>query len=175
MFVGLSADLDRIRKLVQAAKEGDTAAIDVLAAHLAGHPSLRGFQGIVVPVPRSTPDRPSLLPLAQALVDHGVGRKAEVLVERVQAIPSSREARAKGRTPPTAAEHRDTLRVVRLATRAVPVLLVDDVVTTGTILCAAAEALRAAGWNVVGATATGWTASPAKGFDPATAWNFRNF
>lgn len=132
----------QVRRLVLRLKDGDPAATQILAGHLASHPGLHDFRGTVIPAPRSTPDRPTLLDFAEALVTAGVGRRVLPCVVRVAPIRSSREIRQHGGRLPTVEEHVRTLRLA-CALPWGPILLLDDVVTSGVTLCATAAVLRA--------------------------------
>lgn len=157
---GLVPECDRVQDVIAALKEGSPRAAEVVAGALAQHPALRGFRGVVVPVPRSEASRPSLLPLAEALVGQGVGTRAAAAIARARPVESSRMRRRRGLPGITAAEHAGTLRVTGSWANE-PVLLVDDIHTTGATLQAAAGALRAAGQTapIIAATA-GWAAEP---------------
>lgn len=125
----------RARAIVHGVKEGDAAALDdaaTMIAHLC-----RGFRGIVAPVPRSAPGRPSLMALCQRIVARGVGREARVIVERARAVTSSRELRRADREAISIAEHVASMRLV--ATPDAPVLFVDDMFTEGRTITAVAR------------------------------------
>ncbi|HTV95788.1 MAG TPA: hypothetical protein VME42_07280 [Steroidobacteraceae bacterium] len=101
---------------------------------------------LLVPVPASEPlaapgavlaDR-----LAAALVDEGLARSASAVLRRIGAVPKSRNA-APGRRP-TVERHYHSLAVERARAPADParIVLVDDVVTKGRTLLAAAVRLQ---------------------------------
>jgi len=146
---GLDPACDDVQDLVEALKRNDPAAIDAAAELLAGHPALRDFDGTVVATPRSSDRRPqSNVALAEALVDYGVGSRAVPAVARVVAVPSSRARRRKYGSVDAGvpyAEHRRTMAVVEPLGTYEPVLLVDDILTSGTTLMATADTLEDAG------------------------------
>src|ERR1051325_3598588 len=96
-FPVVPPDFEAARSLVLALKTGsDPQAILECARLLAKHPTLRGFDGIVAPAPRSSPDRAMHLGLCHALVSRGVGSEVSTLVRRTRAVPSSRLLRRQG-------------------------------------------------------------------------------
>lgn len=153
---GLNPSFDEAQDLVEAVKNGDPAATQRAADLLAPH--LQGFPGLVVPVPRSDETRPSLLGLAQALVDRGVGAQAERLLVRRHSVPSSRHLRRAGQMGVPPDDHAQSMEVVTLFDTNAPILLVDDMLTRGNTLRGAREALRRSGHQgpVLGATVGGY-------------------
>lgn len=140
---GLSPECDQAQDLVQAVKDGDRKAIKEGIGILATHPKLRGFKGIVTAAPRSKAGRPSGMVLARELVKAGVGKKAVEMVVRKSAVPSSRMRRRKGLAGIGKEKHVESMAFAGRASDE-PVLIVDDVVTTGATLDAVAHHIRAA-------------------------------
>jgi phosphoribosylpyrophosphate synthetase len=141
---GLSQDCDAVQDLVEAIKAGDTSAIKLGVKGLASHPKLRGFKGIVTAAPRSTASRPSNMVIAQELVRHGVGTKALQMVVRGTPVPSSRLRRRLGQEGIPFAQHLDSMVFVGEPNDE-PVLIIDDMFTTGTTLKATAARIRKGG------------------------------
>jgi hypothetical protein len=110
------------------------AARSVLAPHIMATSAL-------VPLPRSAlPTKggnwPSRL-LAEKLLEAGFGGSLSLLLERAVALPKSAVSLASQR--PTVFEKFESLRVVKLIDGPTEVCLIDDVVTTGSELLAAAN------------------------------------
>jgi hypothetical protein len=109
---------------------------------------LAGFflaDDVLVPVPRSTPRTGgtwAAAELAHALVREGIGSLTWLGLHRIHAVPKSATA-AKGRRP-TVARHYDSFRLEQSALRLQNVVLVDDVITRGRTLLAAAARVREA-------------------------------
>ena len=109
---------------------------------------LSGFflaDDVLVPVPRSAPKVGgtwAAAELAQALVQQGVGSAAWLGLHRISPVRKSATA-AKGRRP-TVARHYDSFRLEPLKVRPASVVLIDDVITRGRTLLAAAARLREA-------------------------------
>jgi predicted amidophosphoribosyltransferase len=99
---------------------------------------------VLVPVPRHSlpPQEPYHWPgreLANALVAQGFGRKVLVLLERKTALV---KASAGGRR--NAFLHRDSLAVLERIPPRPPIILVDDIITSGSQMMGAALALAGA-------------------------------
>lgn len=144
-FRGLSPECDNAQDVVEALKAGDGQAAAHCAALLAHHPMLAGFRGAIVPAPRSKPDRPSLAPFARELVKAGVGKRVVDAVYRAVPVESSRVRRQQGLKGVTPAEHAETIEYRGGLRRGEPVLVLDDIVTTGSTITAVAAVLRRAG------------------------------
>ncbi len=135
---------DEIQDIVDGVKRGEAIAVERAAAMVAYLPGLEGSGWVVVPVPRSSEDRPSLLPLAKAVAK--LRRwKALAALRRTHDVPSSRVLRGMGRGGVSLAVHHGTIAQVRSIPSDAPVLLVDEVVTEGTTLLACAQVLRDGG------------------------------
>jgi predicted amidophosphoribosyltransferase len=143
----------RSRRLCALVKAGDPRTIARYAVKVERQvtctPALSRFFGsidLIVPVPGSTPEpagRPSVTSrLAAALVDQGLAREAWTALRRSGAVRKSATAAAGAR--PTVAKHYETILADRGADRGDPadIILVDDVVTKGRTLLAAAMRLR---------------------------------
>ncbi|HXP64261.1 MAG TPA: phosphoribosyltransferase [Steroidobacteraceae bacterium] len=109
---------------------------------------LAGFflsNDVLVPVPRCSPRSRGTwvaAELAQALVRAGVGGVAWPGLRRIRAVRKSATAASGAR--PTVACHYDSFEVESVSFRAAGVMLVDDVVTRGRTLLAAAARLTEA-------------------------------
>ncbi len=100
---------------------------------------------VLVPVPRSAPKVGGAWPaaeLARALVQAGVGSATWPGLQRVCAVRKSATA-AKGRRP-TVARHYESFRLEPPEFRPQSVVLIDDVITRGRTLLAAAARVREA-------------------------------
>jgi len=118
-----------------------------LAGKITGTPLADFFadQPVLVPAPRSSPVKPdSLYPtrlICDQLVAHGLGLETRTLLERIKAVPKAAFSRPEDR--PTLQVHYDSLRVTELLEPR-SIVLVDDVVTKGTMLLASATRLQEA-------------------------------
>lgn len=147
-FEGVAARV--IRRLKQ---EGETTLARPLGAVLA-HAVAAAGAGVLVPVPTS-----------RAAFRRRGYRVPELLVRRAGAVPhrlllpgrAAGDQRELGREE-RAQNVRGTMRAVRADTPG-PVLVVDDVVTSGATLDEAARVLRAAGFRVIGGVALAATAA----------------
>jgi hypothetical protein len=100
---------------------------------------------VLVPVPRSAPKVAgtwAAAELAQALVQQGVGSATWFGLHRIRAVRKSATA-AKG-CRPSVARHYDSFRLEPPALRPRSLVLIDDVITKGRTLFAAAARLREA-------------------------------
>lgn len=153
-FRGVSSACDGVQDLIESLKAGDKRATEEVARTMAAHPSLRGFKGVVVPAPRSTPGH-TMADLAGALVRHGVGDKVVKAIARRYPVESSRLRRHQGLPGLSEAEHMESMSPDEILDQTVPVLVVDDVYTTGSTLRATAWTLQRVGhWGeIIGAAA----------------------
>jgi hypothetical protein len=109
---------------------------------------LAGFflsDDVLVPVPRSAPKVGGTwvaAELARAFVQAGVGSATWLGLHRISAVRKSATA-AKGRRP-SVARHYDSFRLEPLNLRPASVVLIDDVITRGRTLLAAAARVREA-------------------------------
>lgn len=171
----------RFQRLVYALKDGrqwedrsgrwrDPA--EVIARYLArvGCPALSPDR-VLVPMPRKTVtprrirvSRWPALKLARALCDVGLAAGVSKAIRRAIDIRSARENPA---NRPTIAEHIASLEL-RPGRLPYPeeqaIVLVDDVVTRGTMLASAAQMIRSTGWHGgIHAFSAAWTRRPGDG------------
>ena len=108
-----------------------------LQAFFAGQP-------ILVPAPRSSLIKADSLYPAKVICDElrrqEFGSEVRVLLERTTAVRKAATAPAGER--PTAQEHFDSLRVAPELARPASILVVDDVITSGTMLLASVSRLK---------------------------------
>lgn len=159
---GDDADAKFSRRLTYGLKDNKPVAIDrkpvSAAAHFAAETvaarQLHFFSGAtLVPVPRSTvtpqspdPDTWPGLRLAAALNERGCG--AEPIVALRRAIYIRPASKCSGPDRPTVQEHLETLEVNLPALRKTrAIVLIDDVLTRGTMLMACARKLQLAGYT----------------------------
>jgi hypothetical protein len=152
---GACATSERSRFLCSLIKAGDSRMILKYATRVkqqaSESPPLAGFfdaADVLVPVPGSEPRNPGFVPvtahLAAAFVREGLGRAAWAGLQRIRPVPKSATA-APGERP-TVGAHYDTLAVecIEVAPDPAQIVLVDDVVTKGRTLLAAAMRLHEA-------------------------------
>jgi hypothetical protein len=150
--VGESAICARSRLLRALLKEGDAHFMFKYAMRVRQQmepaSELAGFflaGDVLVPVPRSAPKVGgtwAAAELARALVEAGVGSAIWPGLQRISAVRKSATAE-KGRRP-SVARHYDSFRLEPLNLRPRRVVLIDDVITRGRTLLAAASRLREA-------------------------------
>lgn len=139
------------RRLRDRVKRADARLLPQIATYVKGLVDAGTFEDffddvVLVPVPGSTPLAPGAVgrgaSICNVLLAAGLGREVRELVER--ATPVQKSAFAAPAERPTAQDHLASMRAV--ATLDVPgrVLLVDDVVTRGATLLAAASCVVAA-------------------------------
>jgi hypothetical protein len=149
---GSGAICERSRLLCALLKEGDARFMFKYALRVRQQAEERAeFAGffratdVLVPVPSSTPRACGTWPaadLARALVHAGIGSSAWPGLHRVCSVPKSATA-APGRRP-SVSRHYESLHVEPPLTNLVSVLLIDDVITRGRTLLAAAARVREA-------------------------------
>lgn len=100
---------------------------------------------VLVPVPKSSLFKEGSLwvpeQIANSLVQSGLGGRTARLLSRTRAIPKAATSLSSGRSRPTALEHFQTLVVQRDLLPVEKIVLVDDVVTTGSTLLGCANRL----------------------------------
>jgi predicted amidophosphoribosyltransferase len=143
---------ERSRLLRELLKESNARFISKYALRVRvqteRHSCLGGFflaDDVLVPVPRCAPRSRGTwvaAELAQALVQNGVGTVAWPGLRRIRAVRKSATAASAAR--PTVAAHYESFWVERPSFRVASVVLIDDVVTRGRTLLAAAARLREA-------------------------------
>jgi hypothetical protein len=141
---------ERSRLLRALLKEGDAHFMIkyALRVHQQAEPSakLAGFfrcNDVLVPVPGSSPKVRGIwaaADLAQALAREGLGTMAWHGLRRVVAVPKSATALPGSR--PTVSRHYESLLMDRPPVKLTSVVLIDDVVTKGRTLLAAAARVR---------------------------------
>lgn len=153
--LGSCAISERSRLLRARLKAGDTRLMLRYALRMRQQsrecPLLKGFfspSDILIPVPGSEPRQSAAMSvtelLAAALVREGLGKTAWTGLQRVCAVRKSATAAAGER--PTAGKHYDSFAVIGTDTisGAEQIILIDDVVTKGRTLLAAATRLHEA-------------------------------
>lgn len=142
---GLWRDVDQVQDLVEALKAGEAWAARSAAQALAPALSRVTTRGtFITAAPRSRPDRPSLAPLVKHLAELLGCVAVAPLLERAEPVPSSRLLRRGGLAGVCAERHASTICAVGPVPRG-PVVVIDDVVTTGATLMACQQVLRRAG------------------------------
>ena len=150
---GTGAESERSRVLRELLKAGEARFLfhcaDRVRREVDANALLSGFLGassVLVPVPGSAPscanDRLIAERLAAAFIAEGLGKAIWRGVRRVRRVRKSATASPGSR--PTVAEHYDSFAVERGVAAPSRIILVDDVVTKGRTLLAAAARLREA-------------------------------
>lgn len=105
-----------------------------------------GTAPLLIPVPRSSLTvEGGIWPaynIAAALVGHGIGATVVPCLQRVRAVPKSAFAASGARPKPI--EHYESMTVTRMVVDRQELCLVDDVITKGATLLAAASRLHEA-------------------------------
>jgi predicted amidophosphoribosyltransferase len=144
---------ERSRLLRELLKEGNARFMRNYALRvrqqMTESPQLAGFlttSDVLVPVPGSTPIKPECLcvaaRLAEALVRQGLGCDSWNGLKRTRPVRKSATAPARAR--PSVASHYDSFAIDALSYPPVSLVLVDDVITKGRTLLAAAARLHEA-------------------------------
>jgi hypothetical protein len=150
---GTGAESERSRVLRELLKAGEARLLfyyaDRVRRELDSNASLAGFldpNSVLVPVPGCTPscadDRLIAERLAAAFITEGLGKALWRGVRRVRRVRKS--ATAPPGLRPTVAEHYESFAVERGLAAPSRIILVDDVVTKGRTLLAAAARLQEA-------------------------------
>ena len=149
---GTGAVSERSRLLRELLKEGNAHFMPRYAVRVRqqteGSSGLAGFfltDDVLVPVPRCSPRRRGTwvaAELAQALVRAGIGGFVWPGLRRISAVRKSATAASGAR--PTVASHYESFEVERPSFRITGLVLVDDVITRGRTLLAAATRLSEA-------------------------------
>lgn len=142
----------RSRLLRTLLKEGDARFMIKYAAQVREQARMSARLGgffladdILIPVPRSAPKTGGTwvaAELAQALVQQGLGALTWPGLRRISAVPKSATSAHGAR--PSIASHYDSFRMEPPAFHPARVVLIDDVVTRGRTLLAAASRVREA-------------------------------
>jgi predicted amidophosphoribosyltransferase len=151
--MGAGAQCERSRLLRSLLKSGDARFISKYALRVRQQaedtPLLAGFFGasdVLVPVPGSAPYSAGCLWTAEhlsvALVNSGLGARAWTGLHRVR--PVQKSATAPPGKRPTAPLHYESFVVERPAIPPESIVLIDDVITKGRTLLAAASRLQEA-------------------------------
>jgi predicted amidophosphoribosyltransferase len=102
---------------------------------------------ILVPAPRSSPTKSgSLHPtkvICRQMIEHGIGGEMKELLERSKAVPKAAIAKTI-EDRPTVQEHFSSMKIMQELGVDKPLVLVDDVVTTGAMLLASVSRLQEA-------------------------------
>jgi hypothetical protein len=146
---GTSVVCERSRLLCALLKSGDGRFIDKyvdrIQQQVAAHHHLSGFfsaADILIPVPSCMPGGGLNVParLADVMVRRGLGLASWRGLKRVHAVHKSATAQSR----PTVAMHFESLRVDALDDPPQSIMLIDDVVTKGRTLLAAAARVHSA-------------------------------
>ena len=143
-FRGADRQADFVQDMVEALKSGDTGVFLTIVPWFR---ELRGIDGMLVPLPRSTVDRPSLLPFCVALSEYGVGSSAAALIRRATPVTSSRSLRQQGERGVDPETHMRSFIINPDILQYPAIILVDDVLTAGNTLAGAEKLLRNSGYN----------------------------
>lgn len=148
LFRNVRADVDQVQDVVDGVKEGRSTAMLMATRWIAVNPDLHR-RGLLIPIPRSSPENPSLLPFASMLVSYGVGHGAREVLVRREAVPSSRLEWRAGRPRVDLSTHVASFAVARPrpGEESLPLVLLDDVLVHGVTMRAAVQVLREAGWR----------------------------
>jgi hypothetical protein len=99
---------------------------------------------LLVPAPRSAPTKAgSLYPtrlICEQMVTQGLGSETKMLLERIEAVPKAATSAPKDR--PTLTTHYNSMRVSGELVTHGSILIVDDVITRGTMLLASISRLK---------------------------------
>ena len=140
------------RKFCYGLKGGDEALARRVAMSIKRHPNDSGVAGVLgenaslIPMPRSAPLKAGALwpakMLSEALQSQGLAESVIELLRRSSRV--RRSATAPPGERPTAKEHLRSFHVVRGVQLSNPIVIVDDVITTGATMLAAVSAVSAA-------------------------------
>jgi predicted amidophosphoribosyltransferase len=146
---GKSQESDRSRSFRSRLKKGDRGAIDRYAGRIAeqfhaGHLGKQfGLDATLVPVPGSAPLVAGALwipmRICEALRERGLGGEITPIIQRARAVRKS--AFQAGSERPSLTEHYESMAVDEIAPEAAQYIVVDDVVTSGCTMLAAASRL----------------------------------
>ena len=107
--------------------------------------SMLGPTAVLVPVPKSSLFKEGSLwvpeQIADSFVRSGLGSRSARLLTRTRAIAKAATSLSSGRPRPTALDHLQTLAVQTELRSAEEIVLIDDVVTTGSTLIGCANKL----------------------------------
>ncbi len=107
--------------------------------------SMFSHTAVLVPVPKSSLFKEGSLwvpeQIANSFVRSGLGGRSARLLTRTRAIAKAATSLSSGRSRPTALDHLQTLSVQKELRSPVEIVLIDDVVTTGSTLLGCANKL----------------------------------